>query len=194
MESNFQAIQNANTGSGIKDINGIVVHACTRHSCYCPSSCVNFPLGEQQKVVDYSILETFKTTNMIGIERRIEIYDIICQYFKQIAKRFLQGKDHISLPTIEFEKAIGMFHVHGHKDSCFFRYATNFVKGANMVDGWNSGDAMEHFELYFSKHANHISSPPIRSSWWSYEWQQLKENCLNQWVSIVFMGFVFSQQ
>ena len=28
-----------------------------------------------------------------------------------------------------------MFHVHGHQDSCFFRYATLFIKGAGMVDG-----------------------------------------------------------
>lgn len=50
-------------------------------------------------------------------------------------KRFTEGKKHISLPPIEFEKAIGMFHVHGHKDTCFFRFASNFMKGAGMVDG-----------------------------------------------------------
>ena len=28
-----------------------------------------------------------------------------------------------------------MFHIHGHQDSCFFQYATLFIKGARMVDG-----------------------------------------------------------
>ena len=32
------------------------------------------------------------------------------------------------------DQAIGMFHVHGHQDSCFFWYATSFIKGAAMVD------------------------------------------------------------
>ena len=52
-----------------------------------------------------------------------------------MAKRFAAGKAFISLPVVEFEKAIGMFHVHGHQDSCFFRYATSFIKGVGMVDG-----------------------------------------------------------
>lgn len=135
MESNFRAILDANTGSGIKDITGIAIHACARHGCYCPSSGVNFFKGEQQKCIDYSLSETWKTTNCLGIERWLEIYDIMCQYYKQMPKRFGEGKDYISLPPIEFEKAIGMFHVHGHKDTCFFRFASNFMKGAGMVDG-----------------------------------------------------------
>lgn len=135
MESNFRAILDAKTGSRIKDITGIAVHACARHGCYCPSSCVNFSLGEEQKCIDYSVSETRKHTNCIGIRRWLEIYDIICQYYKNFYKRFEAGKDHISFPPIEFEKAIGMFHVHGHKDSCFFRFASNFIKGAGMIDG-----------------------------------------------------------
>ena len=59
----------------------------------------------------------------------------MCQYYKHMGKRFADGKAYISLPPIEFEKAIGMFHVHGHQDSCFFRFATSFMKGAGMVDG-----------------------------------------------------------
>jgi len=135
LESGFRAILDANTGSGIKDITGIAVHACARHGCYCPSSCVNFVKGEQQKCIDYSLSEASKTTNCLGIRKLLEIYDIMCQYFKHMAKRFEEGHPYISLPLIEFEKAIGMFHVHGHQDTCFFRFATGFMKGAGMVDG-----------------------------------------------------------
>jgi len=135
LESGFRAILDANTGSGIKDITGIAVHACACHGCYCPSSCVNFVKGEQQKCIDYSVSETWKTTNCVGIRRLLEIYDIICQYYKQMGKHFTAGHRYISLPPIDFEKAIGMFHVHGHQDSCFFRFATSFIKGAGMVDG-----------------------------------------------------------
>ena len=31
--------------------------------------------------------------------------------------------------------AIGQFHVHGHKDDCLYRWATNYVPGTGVVDG-----------------------------------------------------------
>ena len=33
------------------------------------------------------------------------------------------------------DAAIGLFHVHGHQDSCFFRYATTFIPGCGVVAG-----------------------------------------------------------
>ncbi|KAF8802324.1 hypothetical protein BYT27DRAFT_7261107 [Phlegmacium glaucopus] len=36
---------------------------------------------------------------------------------------------------LEVEAAIGLFHVHAHKDECFFRYATSFIPGAGVVAG-----------------------------------------------------------
>ncbi|KAF8816373.1 hypothetical protein BYT27DRAFT_7221526 [Phlegmacium glaucopus] len=134
LESSFQAILDSNTGSGIKDITGIRVHACARHGCYAPSSCVNFTKGEQQKCIDYSLSETYQTTNCVSVCKLLEIYDIVCQYYKHIESRFA-ASPYISLPPAELEKAIGMFHVHGHQDSCFFQFATSFMKGAGMVDG-----------------------------------------------------------
>lgn len=136
MERSFRAILDANLGSGVKDVTGIGAHACARHGCYCPSSGVNFVKGEVQPAIDYSLSETCKHTHCLhGVRKILHIYDIECQYCKNLAKRFAAGKSFVSLPVVEFEKAIGMFHVHGHQDSCFFRYATTFIKGAGMVDG-----------------------------------------------------------
>ncbi|KAF8802880.1 hypothetical protein BYT27DRAFT_7305988 [Phlegmacium glaucopus] len=136
LDSGFRAILDANMGSGVKDVTGIAVHACARHGCYCPSSCVNFFKGKQQKCIDYSVSEAFQTTNCVGVRKALEIYDIMCQYYKKMDECFIAGKGYISSPpVIDFEKAIGMFHVHGHQDDCLFRFATNFVKGAGMVDG-----------------------------------------------------------
>jgi len=42
----------------------------------------------------------------------------------------LKIPDHIGLIH-----AIGLFHVHGHKDECLYRWATNYVPGAGVVDG-----------------------------------------------------------
>ena len=33
------------------------------------------------------------------------------------------------------EAAIGLFHVHAHKDECFFHYASSFIPGAGVVAG-----------------------------------------------------------
>jgi hypothetical protein len=46
------------------------------------------------------------------------------------------------------EAGIGLFHVHAHKDKCFFRYAPSFIPGAGVVAGeileslWSSLNAI----------------------------------------------------
>lgn len=62
------------------------------------------------------------------------IYDIMCQYWIRLANR-VGDSPYLTLPQIQLEKAIGLFHVHGHKQACLFRYATTFIPGAAMVDG-----------------------------------------------------------
>jgi hypothetical protein len=122
-------------GSGIKDVTGIGAHACARHGCYCPGSVVNFIKGEGQKHMDFSLSEACQTTFCCLIGRLLHIYDLGCIYHKRLPKRFLEGRPFLTLPKSILETAIGMFHVHGHQDSCFFRYAPSFIKGAGMVDG-----------------------------------------------------------
>lgn len=135
MESSFRAILDANTGSGIKDVTGVGAHACARHGCYCPGSVVNFIKGEGQKHMDFSLSEACQTTFCCLIARLLHIYDLGCIYHKRLPQRFLDGYPYLTVPKSVLERAIGMFHVHGHQDSCFFRYATSFIKGAGMVDG-----------------------------------------------------------
>jgi hypothetical protein len=180
-------------GSGVKDVTGIAVHACARHGCYCPSSCVNFFKGEQQKCIDYSVSEAFQTTNCVGVRKALEIYDIMCQYYKKMDERFIAGKGYISCPpVIDFEKAIGMFHVHGHQDDCLFRFATNFVKGAGMVDG-------EILETLWST-LNGIS-PSMRTATLAHRSEVLDDHMNDSnWKKIVSIsesasciGFRFSQ-
>lgn len=95
---------------------------------------MDIPLGEKQAVIDYSHDQTLKTTNMQGIRRLLLIYDIMCQYYKKLGLRF-DRNPYLDMPDIVREKAIGQFHVHGHKDSCFFRFSTSFIPGAGQVDG-----------------------------------------------------------
>ena len=85
--------------------------------------------------MDWSLCETLAATNIGNIKEILHIYDINCQYPIHLRERIersqlMQIPDHVAL-----SHAIGLFHVHGHKDKCLYRYATNYVPGAGVVDG-----------------------------------------------------------
>ena len=113
------------------DITGIVAVACARHGCFAPNSIVNLFRGEQQKNVDYSFLQALKTTNVDPEQNVMFIYDIACQYSIHLLDRI---GDKLP-PGLVVDRAIGMFHVHGHKEECFFRYAPSFIPGTGIVAG-----------------------------------------------------------
>ena len=63
--------------------------------------------------------------------------------------------EHLTLPQMQLEKAIGLFHVHGHKQSCLFSYASTFILGDAMVDG----EILET-NWVFSTKSQKVSTPP----------------------------------
>jgi hypothetical protein len=90
-------------------------------------------IGRQMNM-DYCLSEALKY-NMYGIRRVILYYDIMCQFWKNLRRRF-QDNPHLNFPgAIEIFRAIGLFHVHGHIDQCFARFAPTFIPGAGEVDG-----------------------------------------------------------
>jgi hypothetical protein len=95
---------------------------------------VDLPLGEKQASVDYSKSKAFETTNVKRVRKILDIYDIMCQYYKKLGLRF-DLSEFLTMPEFIVEKAIGQFHVHGHKDVCYFRFSTAFIPGAGQVDG-----------------------------------------------------------
>lgn len=113
------------------DITGIVAIACARHGCFAPNSLTDLYAGEQQRNVDYAFLQALSTTNMTAMESAMLIYDIACQYivhFKtRVGDRLPEG--------LIVDTAIGLMHVHGHKEDCFFRFASSFIPGAAIVAG-----------------------------------------------------------
>ncbi|KAF8799489.1 hypothetical protein BYT27DRAFT_7227805 [Phlegmacium glaucopus] len=135
-ENTFRAIMNALQAS--KFI------ACGRHGCYAPQSLVDLFKGEQQKNVDFALLNALKSTRVEPEQGVLLIYDIACQYFIH-----LQDRIGSRLPFgLDIDAAIGLFHVHAHKDQCFFQYATSFIPGAAIVAGeileslWSSLNAI----------------------------------------------------
>jgi hypothetical protein len=85
--------------------------------------------------MDWSFCEALATTNIGDILRLLRIYDIECQYSIHFWDR-INNNDMLEIPeSLQILHAIGLFHVHGHKDECLYRYATNYVPGAGVVDG-----------------------------------------------------------
>ena len=113
------------------DITGIVAIACARHGCFAPNAVANLFRGEQQKNVDWALLQACRTTHLDPRQGLLLIYDIACQYVIHLHERI----GDLLPPNLIVDAAIGLFHVHGHQDTCFFRYATTFIPGAAVVAG-----------------------------------------------------------
>lgn len=73
----------------------------------------------RQKNMDYCVCKLLKY-NTHGLRRVVLYYDIMCQYWVNMKKRFT-GNPFLSLPEslMNILRVIGLFHVHGHKDECF---------------------------------------------------------------------------
>jgi hypothetical protein len=135
---------NALQASKLCDVTGLVSIACGRHGCYAPQALVDLFKGEQQKNVDFALLSALTSTHVEPEQGVLLIYDIACQYFVH-----LQDRIGSRLPFgLDLDAAIGLFHVHAHKDQCFFQYATSFIPGAAIVAGeileslWSSLNAI----------------------------------------------------
>lgn len=84
--------------------------------------------------MDYSLSQAL-AYEMPPTPTVIVIYDIMCQYGIHLQARFEQSP-YLSLPDgTEIDGGIGLFHVHGHQDSCYPRFAPNFIPGTGRQDG-----------------------------------------------------------
>jgi len=87
--------------------------------------------SEQQKNVDFAFLKSIDSTGVDPDQGVMLIYDIVCQYIVHLLERI-----GTQLPMgLEIDRAIGLFHVHAHKEECFFRFATSFIPGAGITAG-----------------------------------------------------------
>jgi len=130
-ENTFRAITNALQASKLCDVTGVFSVACGRHGCYAPQSLVDLFKGEQQKNADFSFLKGLKYTRVEYDQTVVFIYDIICQYIVYIRQRI----GHLLDPRLIIDAAIGLFHVHAHREQCFFQFAPTFIPGTGIVAG-----------------------------------------------------------
>lgn len=84
--------------------------------------------------MDYSLAEAFSSTNVEGLSRAIVIYDIMCQYWPKLNERW--NRKQLSVPTdLEIHPAIGLLHVHGHKEACMPPFSCSYVVGIGRTAG-----------------------------------------------------------
>ena len=72
---------------------------------------------------------------MEDIEVALVMYDIMCQYRVNFQRRVANSPE-LSIPSsLELQTGIGLFHIHGHQDSCLPRFSPSYIPGAKQVDG-----------------------------------------------------------
>ena len=96
-----------------------------------PNTLVDLLKGEQQKNVNFAFLKALTAIGIDPDQGVLLIYDIACQYIIHLAERI----GHLLPPGLMIDQAIDLFHVHAHKDDCFFRFVTTFIPGAAVVAG-----------------------------------------------------------
>ena len=73
--------------------------------------------------------------NMGGIKAALICYDVMCQWSVHVKERVAQSM-HLKIPDgLELRFGIGLFHIHGHKDTCLARYSPSFIEGGRQIDG-----------------------------------------------------------
>ncbi|KAF8261054.1 hypothetical protein EI94DRAFT_1608583 [Lactarius quietus] len=129
----YKAIEQANSNRAHLDVTGIGAAACC-HGFFVPTSVVDFQKGERQINMDYSICRAL-SYNMEDIPVALVMYDIMCQYSVHFRKR-VENSPELTLPSsLELWTGIGLFHIHGHQDSCLPRFSPSYIPGAKQVDG-----------------------------------------------------------
>ena len=84
--------------------------------------------------MDYSICKAL-SYNMEDIPVASLMYDIMCQYRIHFQER-VEKSPGLSLPdSLELRTGIGLFHIHGHQDSCLPQFSPSYIHGAKQVDG-----------------------------------------------------------
>ena len=84
--------------------------------------------------MDYSICKAL-SYNMENMPVALVMYDIMCQYRVNLRDRVMKSPELSLSSNLELRTGIGLFHIHGHQDSCLPRFSPSFISGARQIDG-----------------------------------------------------------
>ncbi|KAH9011674.1 hypothetical protein EDB85DRAFT_1900862 [Lactarius pseudohatsudake] len=122
----YRAIEQANSSHPHLDVTGIRATACY-HGFFVPTSVVDFQKGESIcKALSY---------NMEDIPVALVMYDIMCQYGVHFQQRVERSPELSFSDTLQLQTGIGLFHIHGHQDSCLPPFSPSYIPRAKQVDG-----------------------------------------------------------
>jgi hypothetical protein len=76
--------------------------------------------------------------SMEGITRAVTFYDINYQYNKHFQVQVDRSQFLDMVPELTIIPGIGLWHVHGHQDSCYVRYVSTLLKAlaGSMERSW----------------------------------------------------------
>ena len=163
----FMAIEKATRALKNCDITGCVAVACAWHGCFAPGAFADMDRGEQQRHVDYCLHRAIETTNVSGrLDSVTLMYDIGCQYWVNFKRR---NAETLPMSIRHWDTAIGLFHVHGHKEACLYNFSSHFIPRSGIV----SGEILESLWSVLNK----IS--PSRRAASHASWAELLDDHLN---------------
>ncbi|KAH8976825.1 hypothetical protein EDB86DRAFT_2839044 [Lactarius hatsudake] len=176
----YRAIEQANSSHPHLDVTGIGATACC-HGFFVPTSVVDFQKGESIcKALSY---------NMEDIPVALVMYDIMCQYGVHFQQRVERSPELSLSDSLQLQTGIGLFHIHGHQDSCLPRFSPSYIPGAKQVDGeiietlWAPlnnvshsirGMSLAHCQEVLDAHMNHsnwkkmVRIVPSLLKWWKH--------------------------
>jgi Kyakuja-Dileera-Zisupton transposase len=105
---------------------------------FVPSNALSYqevtPLYHRQINMDYSLCKAL-SYNMKDMPVALVMYDIMCQYGVHFKERVRNSPELSLSSSLELRTGIGLFHIHGHQDSCLPRFSPSYISGAKQVDG-----------------------------------------------------------
>ncbi|KAF8256589.1 hypothetical protein EI94DRAFT_1710860 [Lactarius quietus] len=116
------------------------------HVFFVPTSVVDFQKGERQVNMDYSLCKAL-SYNVEDIPVALVMYDIMCQYGVHLSNRVEKSPELSIANSLELWTGIGLFHIHGHQDSCLPHYSPSYISGAKQVDG----EIIETFSIHIEE-------------------------------------------
>ncbi|KAF8260301.1 hypothetical protein EI94DRAFT_1429254, partial [Lactarius quietus] len=61
-------------------------------------------------------------------------YNVMCQWSVHMMDR-VNSSTYLKLPdNLKLKLVIGLFHIHGHQDTCLAMYSPSFIKGGWQID------------------------------------------------------------
>jgi hypothetical protein len=129
--------------------------------------------------MDFALLSTLLPSLDTGISRVLLLYDIGCQWVKNLQSRIHQYSISatVNLASLSYWKVvIPKFHLSGHGEDCQVIYNLNYTKGAGRMDGerieggWSLSN---NLAVWTRENGPNARRAILDDHWGSSNWQKL---------------------